>query len=305
LKDLIDLFLEVTTSYSHRAWPLLLLGCAAVVLLWKLLETALSKATELATASYRKHQISQRADTLQELAIRRFLINALNINWTSCLPQIAKYHADAPLSELYHPLRYDVRTAAAVLPSVAVDRVLVECHSFAVLGPPGSGKSSLLNILAMSYARDTVEQQFGIKESRLPLFLELRGLPDDMPALPTALAQALATAGCPVDSSFLAKQLQHGRCIVLLDGLDESGDVNRRMRIVRWLADSMAAFPGNRFLVSCRTTDWNVIRLPGLSEATVARLSPADMLGIIAKWDRNPGSSPKLYGHLFARSRTL
>jgi hypothetical protein len=107
-------------------------------------------------------------------------------------------------------------------------------------------------MLANAYAKDTMEGEFQVKDSRLPLFVALRQTPSELASLPELIRDLLQAASCSVDESFL-RQLTQGRCVVILDGLHEAGDEWRRAQVVQWLMAALAAYPtGELFNSSIR-----------------------------------------------------
>ena len=49
-----------------------------------------------------------------------------------------------------------------------------------------------------------------------------------------------------------AGQLRRGRCLVLLDGLDEVARADDRLAVADWVERQIAAHPGNHFVVTSR-----------------------------------------------------
>jgi len=184
---------------------------------------------------------------------------------------------------------------------------MAEEKTFAVVGPPGSGKSTLLNILAVTYAEDKADDMLGFKESRLPLFLPLKHLPSDLKPLPQILSELLQNAGCSVKNDFVRQQLENGRCIVILDGLDETGDNTRRIEVAEWIMKSISAFPDNRFIVSCRTTEWELVRIPSIPYAHILKLSSDEIQGIVKNWEKYftaKSNHDSIHGTLISKTLT-
>lgn len=275
----IDVFPEI-------GWLQLGLLAVLIVLAWEVLKSLIPQAVAAALGGARRWASSRADKAAQERAVREFTQETLGTNWLSCLPSISRLVGDAPLEEIYQPLAFSFSSRDRQLSSAPLAQVLSSARSFAIVGTPGCGKSTLLSMVALTYARGTVEDELRLKESRLPIFLALARLPAELGALPEVAAAALGRAGCEVQAAFLRDQLKNGRCILLLDGLDEAVAPARQSQLARWIHDSISAFPGNRFLVTCRTTEWSTMRVPGLSEARILPLEADQRAHLIDRWSR-------------------
>jgi hypothetical protein len=57
---------------------------------------------------------------------------------------------------------------------VTIGEALSRSRNAVIIGSPGAGKTTLLKYLALTFARNRAEEQFGITESLVPLFITLR-----------------------------------------------------------------------------------------------------------------------------------
>ena len=64
------------------------------------------------------------------------------------------------------------------------------------------------------------------------------------------LPEELGAAGKKAPRGWFETQLVNGRCVVLLDGLDEVADRRLRMRVVEWVERQMSVYGKNRFVVT-------------------------------------------------------
>jgi len=284
MKDILSLISEISKGHPTINWVLLFIFCAATILLWKSLENLVPKAILNILKIVRKFRQERRDVTRQEIEIREYVKNSLRVNWATCVPAVSKYHADFPVSDIYEPLRFNLSSEGQRLNSIKIERVLSECRSFAVVGNPGSGKSTLLNVLAISYAEDRAEDLFGLKESRLPIFLNFKEFTEAKP-LPVVLSDILNESGCNISVDFIETQLKMGRCLILLDGLDETSEYLRKMEIIPWIQRMIAAYPQNRYVISSREAEWHERRVPGLPEIKIQELSWSQIISIITKWE--------------------
>jgi len=125
----------------------------------------------------------------------------------------------------------------------------------ALIGQPGSGKSTLLAHAARRSAQTAVRGRRGRR--RVPILLALREHADSIvtnPSIPLPDVVRDAVGGGPGRESagWWERKLRHGRCLVLLDGLDEVARADDRLAVADWVERQIAAHPGNHFAVTSR-----------------------------------------------------
>ena len=131
--------------------------------------------------------------------------------------------------------------------------------AFAVIGAPGCGKTTLLQHMALAFAQN---RQRKLKlPAYVPVLLFLREhiktITDEQPPNLTELVQAhFANAKSYPDlkppSGWFAVQLRHGRCLVMLDGLDEVAKLNQREQVSAWVNEQIRLYPRCPFILSSR-----------------------------------------------------
>lgn len=156
------------------------------------------------------------------------------------------------------------------LQTIDMAQLLALGRRLAIIGGPGSGKTTFLKVIASSLAhalrtgeRDAVANSLGLTgDLPLPIFVTLsdynhyrranHGFTDpNQGTLTTFLSHNLirdeAALGLPAD--FFTRLLSQGQsCILLLDGLDEVAD-ERERALVRRAVENLAANDGIRYLL--------------------------------------------------------
>ncbi|HXT89623.1 MAG TPA: NACHT domain-containing protein, partial [Trebonia sp.] len=124
----------------------------------------------------------------------------------------------------------------------------------ALVGQPGSGKSTLLAHAARRSAKGGV---LG-RRRRVPVLLALRECAasiaaDPAVSLPDVIRATVGGAAGKEPGGWWERQLGGGRCLVLLDGLDEVARADERRAMAGWVEHQVAEYTGNHFVVTSRT----------------------------------------------------
>jgi hypothetical protein len=128
--------------------------------------------------------------------------------------------------------------------------------ALALVGPPGSGKSTLLANAARRGARPAIGARPGRR--RVPVLLALREqagliIADPGISLPAVVRAAVGDAAGREPTGWWERQLRRGRCVVLLDGLDEVARAEDRRAVADWVARQVAAYPSDDFVITSRS----------------------------------------------------
>ncbi len=180
--------------------------------------------------------------------------------------------------------------------------------TLAVTGPPGSGKTTLIQHLLLVHARNH-QGRFRAR-SRVPFFVEIRRLPalvgdkplakwgrsnalaarpKDLPTLAQTLVKLLPEQYRDFDAPVLGwaeRLLAQGRALLLFDGLDEVADEDVRRGLARWLEDELGPARARRCpaIVTSRPQGY---RTAPLSRALVLAVQPftrAQVERFIDRW---------------------
>ena len=148
----------------------------------------------------------------------------------------------------------------------------------AIIGPPGCGKTTLLQHVAITLAANQ-HSLFGI-HPYTPIFLTLRNhietINEQEPPTLGDLAQnyfsdtnLFPTLRPPI--GWFNQELKKGKCIILLDGLDEVADMQKRRIVSSWVDNQIRNYPKCHFLLTARPMGY---RDAPLQRADVVEVQP-------------------------------
>ncbi|MFC4070957.1 NACHT domain-containing protein [Actinoplanes subglobosus] len=154
----------------------------------------------------------------------------------------------------------------------------------AVLGAPGSGKTTLLNHVARETASTYWE-----RTRPIPVFLQLRDQAAPIAADPDVSLPALIRKSIPASVSaeppgWWERQLRAGRCVILLDGLDEAGEAEVRRVVARWINTQIAAHPANDVVVTSRPPGYRGSFVEATATVQILPFGPSQVEEFLRKW---------------------
>ncbi|MDY6874604.1 MAG: HEAT repeat domain-containing protein [Chloroflexota bacterium] len=193
------------------------------------------------------------------------------------------------------------------LQALPLHRILEGHPQLVILGYPGAGRTTLLTHLAFVCARATNENvppveagtTLGQAHERLPLYVPLPAMDWDetdseeeqskqgkqkSDEVERLVRAALAAVG---GSSGLGRpmhqSLEAGQSIVLADGWDELSP-QQRQQAAAWLADLVAALPGNLWLVSAGMRGYAPLTEAGFIPLTLASWDARQVEAFTSQW---------------------
>ena len=151
---------------------------------------------------------------------------------------------------------------------IAIASVIRETRHWAVLSPPGGGKSTLIKRLATAYAFRTRRDELGDSLPHLdclPIVLRCRHLGqlasgtilDAINAI--AVRAEMPATSIAAFSEMVQRRLRDGSILLLVDGLDEIQSTSSRMAFAVQLRTFLAVYPMIRTVVTSRETGFRVV----------------------------------------------
>jgi hypothetical protein len=154
----------------------------------------------------------------------------------------------------------------------------------AVIGAPGSGKTTLLSHVARRTARTA-------RESRrpIPVLLQLRDhagviAQESDITLPELIRRAAPKLPVAEPAGWWESRLSKGKCIVLLDGLDEVAGETHRRDVVAWVNAQIAVYPGNDFVVTSRPHGYRDAFVESATNLQVLAFTPEQVRQFLHGW---------------------
>ncbi|MCT9004919.1 NACHT domain-containing protein [Streptomyces rhizosphaerihabitans] len=173
------------------------------------------------------------------------------------------------------------------------DQVLAGRNRVLLRGVAGSGKTTLVQWLAVSTAQKALDERLLYLYGLIPFVLPLRTLTRGGAKLPTP-DEFLSEVGCPIaalqPTGWFDRVLRSGRGLMLVDGIDEIPE-NEREEARRWLRDLVDSYPRNRWLVTSRPSavreDWLVG--DDFAELDLAPMSRDNVAEFVRRWHKAAG----------------
>lgn len=171
--------------------------------------------------------------------------------------------------------------------AVKAEQALAAADRLVLRGPAGSGKSTLVQWLALNAARRTFTGEMADWNRCVPFVLRLRAF-TQADALPLP-DEFLRAGGVPLHGTAPAgwaeQLLADGRALVLVDGVDEV-PTRLRHRTETWLKSLIAAFPNARYVVTTRPSavpvDW--LSRQGFVAHSLLPMERDDIRAFIGHW---------------------
>ncbi|MCI0476776.1 MAG: SUMF1/EgtB/PvdO family nonheme iron enzyme, partial [Anaerolineales bacterium] len=196
--------------------------------------------------------------------------------------------------------RAQIQAERAEAKPQTINDVLPRHNCVLLKGDPGSGKTTLLRHLALAFANGEAKDKIGwTGEPLLPILVPLRNFgeflknhrreyPDPAPlSLLAYIEQHFRANALVLTPDFFRQRLDTGKCLVLLDALDEVSDPELRACVAQHVTNFIDHYrrSGNRFVLSSRPKGYAEVAqyLPRLIVCTVQLLLPVGRAELIRK----------------------
>ncbi len=166
-----------------------------------------------------------------------------------------------------------------------------------ILAPPGSGKTTLLQHITLTYAQKIHHKDKNKAQAPnfIPVLLRLRDVREQLiKQKPPSLSELIREEVKRLPSSrklnpppnWFESRLNSGKCLVMLDGLDEVTKKSERSQVSRWVSEQMRNYSQATFILTSRPHGYQR-EILGEQVDRVLAVQPftlAQMKGFIHKW---------------------
>ena len=147
-------------------------------------------------------------------------------------------------------------------PESALKRTFEKYRMLLILGDPGSGKTTLVKYYAMLCLKGERHKELGFAEQPLVIYLPLREIESkdgELCPLHECLAKWASRHYISVSADTFLGWLKNRQTLVLLDGLDEISDLDKRREICDWIDDAAVGLTKAWFVVTSRWTGYRKV----------------------------------------------
>ncbi len=169
-----------------------------------------------------------------------------------------------------------------------------EFRRLAILGAPGSGKTTLMRYLALMYASRNPRPLHPKAPQYLPVLLYLRDIYEEILTKPEISLAELLTQWVQnlqrvdplkLPKNWFTQQLRKGKCLVLLDGLDEVANMTHRQAVSQWVDQQMSDYPETPFILTSRRLGYEEAQLKqAVQVLEVEPLSSEEIEKFVNNW---------------------
>jgi hypothetical protein len=157
----------------------------------------------------------------------------------------------------------------------------------AILGSPGSGKTTLMRHTALSICRDGRRRL----RRKVPVILDIRDHFQEVTANPKislvdVVRDTLGILKEQEPTGWLESRLRAGDCVIMLDGLDEVSENEDRKNMIRWINSQVRQNFKNDFLITSRPLGYGAATIEGALVLQVRSLTAGQVSKFVQDWYR-------------------
>ncbi len=169
---------------------------------------------------------------------------------------------------------------------ISVESVLQSAPRLFIRGEAGSGKTTILKWLAVRTAARSLPVSLASKADCVPFYIPMRRYPEGNFPTPSEFVNSVGRhLAEDLPSGWVSDQLELGRAIVLVDGIDELPD-NRREDARTWLRQLLSQYDESTFIVTSRPgavpVDW--LESEEFSVYALQPMDSADIRKFVKQW---------------------
>lgn len=185
-----------------------------------------------------------------------------------------------------------------------IGKILSEGSRTAILAKPGGGKSTLIRRLALAYAYPSRKKEVDDQlpdESWFPVYIRCRDLGEILPgsildSIFSIINRAELSRYREAFERLIEEQLEQGRMLLLIDGLDEIADEKKRIQFVDQLYRFVNTYPAVHLIVTSREAGFRAVA--GKLESycwqyTIADLDETRIYQLSENWHRALIDNPR------------
>lgn len=170
--------------------------------------------------------------------------------------------------------------------SMRINEVLANTSRLFLRGEAGSGKTTLLQWLAVRSARRDFPKQLSAWNGTIPFLIRLRrSVGKELPPPEDFVTEVGRHVAGEMPRGWAHRLLREGRALVLVDGLDELPEAQRRTAR-EWLTSLVDAFPDAKYVVTSRpgaaSSAW--LDRQGFDAAEVEPMGWPDVQEFVRHW---------------------
>ncbi|WP_405470092.1 NACHT domain-containing protein [Streptomyces canus] len=197
-----------------------------------------------------------------------------------------RHHTARSLTRLRADMRDWEEAAGGEGSGMRVESALGGVSRVLLRGEAGSGKTTLLRWLAVSAARGAFTGELAGWNGLTPILVKLREYSDRRLPTPEAMLDGVAAPLTGImPKGWVERQLDSGRVLLLIDGVDELLDRERR-GVRDWLRKLLRTYDDVRVVVTSRPAaagaDW--LRTEDFTALHLDRMTPPDLAAFVRQW---------------------